>query len=196
VPASASSLAQQADEALAQDASYVQAVSSTLSDPTGNGSSNLQTLAANTQSALVPLGNVASGAASSVSGTSNLLSWVTGAQNASKAASAPKGQTTTTVTSTTAAPGTTAPPSASSPEASDTTACGSSGVSVNAGTTSCGFAENVQSAYFADGNSGGDASVVATSPATGKTYVMTCTADGDNNVTCTGGINASLTFAG
>jgi serine/threonine-protein kinase len=134
-----------------------------------------------------------------VSGTSNLLSWVTGAQNANKAASKKPAAAsgTTTVTTTAVVPGGGGSvANAGSAEASDTTACGSSGVSVNASTTSCAFAENVESAYFAGNNSGGPAPVTASSPATGENYTMNCESDTDGNVTCTGGVSASLTFSG
>jgi hypothetical protein len=197
VPASQSTLSQQADQAVTQDNGYLQAVGSTLSNPTGQASTQLQTLSTDTQSALVPLNAIIPGASGSVASTGNLLLWVQGAQQAAKKAS-PQSQT---VTSTTVVPGGGAAPTGAAPtgagaEALDTSACGTSGVYVNSATTSCGFAQNMQSNYFADGNSGGGAAVAAFSPATGKTYTFDCVRDGDGNVTCTGGVNGSLTFTG
>jgi Glucodextranase, domain B len=54
--------------------------------------------------------------------------------------------------------------------------------------TTCEFAENVRAAY----DSHGPGTVEAFSPATGKTYSMTCTAG--TPVECTGGNNASVYF--
>ena len=79
VPRSDSTLSQQAQQALVQENGYMQAVSSTLSNPVGQSASQLRTLATGTQSALVPLDSVAPGASSSLTGTDNLLSWVAGA---------------------------------------------------------------------------------------------------------------------
>jgi hypothetical protein len=72
--------------------------------------------------------------------------------------------------------------------------CGSpadqGGISVNA-VTSCPFAENVESAWE---SSGGASSVTASSPATGLTYTMSCTASGTGYEVCTGGDNAYVEF--
>jgi hypothetical protein len=87
VPNSDQTLSQQVQQALAQEAGYVQAVSATLAAPTGQSASQLQTLATGTQSALVPLAAVAAGAASSVSGAENLMSWATGAAGQAKSQS-------------------------------------------------------------------------------------------------------------
>jgi hypothetical protein len=192
VPASQTTLSQQADQAVTQDNGYLQAVGSTLSNPTGQASTQLQTLSTDTQSALVPLNAIIPGASGSVASTGNLLSWVQGAQQAAKASTQSQSQSQTG-TSTTVVPG--APPTGAGAEAPDTSECGTSGVYVNSD-TSCGFAQNMQSNYFADGNSGGEAAVNAFSPATGKTYTFNCAPDGDGNVTCTGGVNGSLTFTG
>lgn len=51
--------------------------------------------------------------------------------------------------------------------------------------TSCPFAEEVRRAYAASES----ATVVATSPVTGRTYTMTCTPQGQL-VACSGGENA------
>jgi hypothetical protein len=198
-PASEGTLSQQVSQALTQDTGYLQAVTSTLSNPSGTGPNQLQSLATNTQSAFVPLNGVVSSASSSVSGTGNLLSWDSSAVKTGKAVKKtavghpPPTSSTVTQTSTTVVGGSS---STGGDEGLDGTACSTRGVSVNASTTSCGFAENVEENYFGDGNSGGSASVTASSPATGKTYVMDCEPDNDGNVTCTGAINASLTFSG
>jgi hypothetical protein len=72
--------------------------------------------------------------------------------------------------------------------------CGSpadqGGISVNS-VTSCPFAENVESAWE---SSGGASSVTASSPATGLTYTMSCTASGTGYEVCTGGNNAYVEF--
>jgi hypothetical protein len=65
--------------------------------------------------------------------------------------------------------------------------CGS-GITADSVTT-CPFARNVVKAYR---SSGGAAEVDAYSPATNKTYHMTCS--GTSTTTCTGGHDASVTF--
>jgi len=67
--------------------------------------------------------------------------------------------------------------------------CGRS-LSVNEVTT-CGFAENVQGAYYEEVGSGAG-TVYAYSPATGQSYSMYCTA-GSPHV-CTGGNDAAVYF--
>ncbi|WP_072806433.1 hypothetical protein [Rhodococcoides yunnanense] len=64
-------------------------------------------------------------------------------------------------------------------------------VSSAAGTTitSCPFAEAVRVAYAGSGQAGAARVVNATSPVTGKSYAMNCSAVG-GLVTCTGGDNA------
>lgn len=57
--------------------------------------------------------------------------------------------------------------------------------------TTCGFAENVEAAYFAEIGSG-SGTVVAWSPTTERDYSMYCTA-GEPHV-CTGGNEAEVTF--
>lgn len=95
------------------------------------------------------------------------------------------GNRSTTSTSTSAAP-TPAPAPASG---SGSSSCGGS-LTVN-GHTSCSFAANVRSAYA--NSSGGDVTVAAFSPATGKVYAMTCTTAGGQHV-CTGGNGAAVYF--
>ncbi|WP_040791486.1 serine/threonine-protein kinase [Nocardia paucivorans] len=59
--------------------------------------------------------------------------------------------------------------------------------------TSCGFAEEVRKAYLASAGAGAtdgtSVTVTATSPVTGRSYTMTCTAE-KGLVTCSGGENA------
>lgn len=74
------------------------------------------------------------------------------------------------------------------------TACDQN-ISVNS-VTSCPFAENVFKAYWQNYKANGvqgSAVVSAYSPATNKTYTMTCTSDG-TTVNCTGGVNSFVTF--
>lgn len=67
--------------------------------------------------------------------------------------------------------------------------CGGS-LSANSVTT-CGFAENVRDAYFAEVGSGSGA-VVAYSPTTGQSYSMYCSAGSPHE--CTGGNDAAVYF--
>lgn len=64
------------------------------------------------------------------------------------------------------------------------------GARVGVGTTSttCGFAEQVRKAYIDGGGDGSKTSIRAKSPATGKTYTMSCS--GAKVTRCTGGRNA------
>jgi len=117
VPAGSAQLSQQAQQALTQDAGYLQIVSSTLADPTNGPASQLQTAAANTASAFVSLQAVVPNAQASISGTDTLSSWARqqslAAQHAAKAAqqreakkraarkAAPPTPPTTTTTTTT-----------------------------------------------------------------------------------------------
>jgi hypothetical protein len=73
--------------------------------------------------------------------------------------------------------------------ASGSSSCGG-GLSVGPSTT-CAFAENVESDYFAEIGSG-TGTVVSYSPVTGKVYSMYCTAGEPHE--CTGGNNASVFF--
>ena len=87
-PKGDTTLSGQVEQALTADNGYLQAVSSTLTTPTGTGAGQLQTLATGAQSAMVNLNSVVSGASSSVSGTSNLVSWAQGANTAAHHAAA------------------------------------------------------------------------------------------------------------
>jgi hypothetical protein len=114
-----------------------------------------------------------------------------GARAATPAPAAAKtaaGQPAQTVTQTAPAPAAAPAPAGASQY------CGSpadqGGISVNS-VTSCPFAENVESAWE---SSGGASSVTASSPATGLTYTMSCTASGTGYEVCTGGNNAYVEF--
>ncbi len=73
--------------------------------------------------------------------------------------------------------------------ASGSSSCGG-GLSVGPNTT-CAFAENVESDYFAEIGSG-TGTVVSYSPVTGRVYSMYCTAGEPHE--CTGGNNAFVYF--
>lgn len=64
---------------------------------------------------------------------------------------------------------------------------------VGGNTTTCSFATNVRNAFveYYQSTQKLSGTVKATSPATGKTYTMTCNDNGDY-VTCTGGTNATV----
>lgn len=76
-----------------------------------------------------------------------------------------------------------------SPGSSGSGNCGGS-LSANSVTT-CGFAENVEEAYYAEIGSG-SGTVIAYSPTTGQTYSMYCTAGSPHE--CTGGNDAAVYF--
>jgi flagellar basal body-associated protein FliL len=80
VPPTSTQLSQQAAQALTQENGYLQSVSTTLGDPTGNTVASVQPLASATSSAFVPLASVAPGASASIYGVDNLLSWTKGAR--------------------------------------------------------------------------------------------------------------------
>jgi hypothetical protein len=114
-----------------------------------------------------------------------------GARAATPAPAAAKtaaGQPAQTVTQTAPAPAAAPAPAGASQY------CGSpadqGGISVNS-VTSCPFAENVESAWESSGDA---SSVTASSPATGLTYTMSCTASGTGYEVCTGGNNAYVEF--
>jgi len=89
-----------------------------------------------------------------------------------------------------AAPATTTPASAY-PDVRGFRECDRSGtgpfaaVATGNSSTSCGFAVNVWQAYRDRGLNGGSGTVTAASPATGKTYEVTCS--GSQPAVCTGG---------
>ncbi len=75
VPAGSAQLSQQTQQALSQNAGYLQIVSSTLADPTSGAGSQLQSTAANTASAFVSLQAVVPNAQASISGSDTLSNW-------------------------------------------------------------------------------------------------------------------------
>jgi hypothetical protein len=172
-PSSAATVSQQAQQALDQDSGYVQAVSSTLKTPVGQSSSQLQTLSTGAQTALVSVNSLVPAAGDSVANTSNLLSWVSGAnkeQHHKPQRQAPS-NTNTAPSSSGATPAATPPPA--SPSLSP--ACGDPNISMNSA-TSCGFADAVFAQYAIDVQQGGASSyeVPATSPTTGGSYTDDC----------------------
>ena len=191
-PSNDVTLQQQTQQALTQETGYLQGVSATLADPIGQSSSALRTLATSTQAAFVPIALVAPGAPASISGTDNLLAWVSGANAAAKKATPPQvinNSTTTTVVA----------PALVSGEGQGVSYC-SPGVYVNSDTT-CPFAENVFSAYYdqyaSNGDTFGDYTVTATSPATGETYTDSCQESADGSqIDCSHGTDlVNLTTA-
>lgn len=78
------------------------------------------------------------------------------------------------------------------PEGGSTATSGNCGGTLSANqNTTCGFAANVQEAYYAEIGSG-SGTVYAYSPTTGQTYSMYCTAGSPHE--CTGGDNAAVYF--
>jgi hypothetical protein len=173
-------VSEQAQQAIAADDGYLQAVAATLATPVGTSSSNIQTLSTGAQTAMVALNTVVAGAGSSIGGSDNLLSWVAGAtgmeQSQSSASVSQSASSSQSV-------------AASSSAASAVTDCGGG---LTAGpNTSCAFAENVQQAYSSA--PGLVATVQAYSPVTGQTYSMSCAPAGAG-VTCSGANDASVSW--
>ena len=85
------------------------------------------------------------------------------------------------------------PGTAPAPEGgSSSSGSGNCGGSLSANeVTTCGFAENVEDAYYAEIGSG-SGTVIAYSPTTGETYSMYCTAGSPHE--CTGGNDAAVYF--
>jgi len=82
--------------------------------------------------------------------------------------------------------------SSPAPEESSSSGSGNCGGSLSAnGNTTCGFAVNVQQAYFEEIGSG-SGTVVAYSPTTGQAYSMYCTAGSPHE--CSGGNDAAVYF--
>lgn len=78
------------------------------------------------------------------------------------------------------------------PEGGSTATSGNCGGSLAANeNTTCGFAQNVEQAYYAELGSG-SGTVIAYSPTTGETYSMYCTAGSPHE--CTGGNDAAVYF--
>jgi hypothetical protein len=182
VPISQQQLTQQATQALTQETGYLQAVSSTLSDPTGSAPSSLQPLASATSSAFVPLANVAPGGASSISGIENLQSWTSGAKSATNRKKPPPQviNKTTVVTPPTAI---TPPVTQSAPDGGTRLVADTVGrPTISAGSSvSDGFARNILIAaadYQANGVLPENVTLSVSSPTTGGTYNVNYTNDG------------------
>jgi len=172
-PASETTLSQQAQQALTEETGYLQALASTLSSPTDQNASQLRPLLTATQSAMVPLEQVAPGASSSLDGLDNVLSWAAGAsalaQNARQKSQQQQQQQQT------------AQPTPGSP--AGMTACDQN-ISVGA-STSCSFADNVFAQYAQDvqqAGAPGSYSVDAYSPSTGQTYTDNCNYNPTNQI--------------
>jgi hypothetical protein len=187
VPGAASTLSQQAQQALTAVSGYDQAVSATLSTPVGQNSSQLQTLATGAQSALVAITPVVAGAGTSLTGTDNLLGWVNGAnalaQRQSAAAQHRSQQAQQRAVQ--QAVGSAASSSGGGGAAASLTGGTDCGSGLTAGpNTSCSFAENVQQAW--DAAPGQTATVTAYSPVTSQSYAMSCGPDQAGGILCTG----------
>lgn len=82
--------------------------------------------------------------------------------------------------------------SSPAPQGSSSSGSGNCGGSLSSnGNTTCGFAANVQQAYFEEIGSG-SGTVFAYSPTTGQSYSMYCTAGSPHE--CTGGNDAAVYF--
>ncbi len=188
VPAADTALAGHVQQAISADSGYLQAVSSTLATPTGSGGSQLQTLSTGAQTAMVNLDPIVSGASASITGTSNLVSWNHGAVDAHKAA-VQKARKAAQASGSSASSGSAQEPPAQSQTTPAPTPPGlascDQNISVNASTTTCGFADAVF-AQYADAvqENGGPVSttVTATSAATGDTYNDYCAYNSTNQL--------------
>ena len=180
-------LSQQATQALTQENGYLQAVSTTLDDPTGNTVASLQPLASATNSAFVALESVASGGNGSISGVDDLLKWTQNAnaqkdRNAKPNVIVQQNATTTTVAPTTTT--TVAPQSSSGGTSSgDTYRTVNDTVgrpTISAGqNVSDGFARNIRLSC----RSGGESSVRESDLDAGAAEV-------DHRDECVGGVKA------
>jgi hypothetical protein len=187
-PDSAQTLNQQATQALTQETGYLQAVNSTLADPSSNASGSLQSLASATNAAFVPLSSVAPGGPTSIYGVDNLLAWVAGAQAAGKRAEQPKVVVAPGATTTVTSPSSPTPAPSSDPAPSTGMRYCDQNIQADAQTTTCSLAEKTFSAYWSSGNSSsgwGDTVVSAYSPKTSQSYDMTCSTD-QTTVWCSG----------
>ena len=183
-------LSQQATQALTQENGYLQAVSTTLDDPTGNIVASLQPLASATNSAFVALESVAPGGNGSISGVDDLLKWTQGAnaqkdRNAKPNVIVQQNATTTTVAPTTTT--TVAPQSSSGGTSSgDTYRTVNDTVgrpTISAGqNVSDGFARNILIAaatYYKDNGALPDgATLTVSSPTSGSSYNVSYANDG------------------
>lgn len=178
VPARQQQLNQQATQALTQESGFLQAVNSTLADPSNSASGSLQSLASATNAAFVPLADVAPGGSTSVYGVDNLLSWVSGAQAAGKRNEKPKVivQNNTTTTTVPVTPTLDPNPGTSDAVSSLTPTYCSNGVYVETGVT-CGFAENVFAAVYSQWKDNGNVFPSSLSsvysPAAGSSFDLT-----------------------
>jgi hypothetical protein len=146
------------------------------------------------QSALVPIGILASGAGTSLSGADNLIAWANGAaaaarEGADKEKPHPPGSGSSSGASTSSSGGGSSTSSAGGSSTPASTDCG--GGIIAGPNTSCPFALNVHAAWQAA--PGVNNTVQAYSPVTGQTYTMTC-AQAGAGITCSGGNNASVSW--
>jgi len=187
-------LSQQATQALTQENGYLQAVSTTLDDPTGNTVASLQPLASATNSAFVPLGSVAPGGNASIFGVDNLLKWTQGA-NALKDRSNQKPPTTVVTPIPTTTVTTPSPAAAPDPAPTSSLSFCDQNIQVDSQTTTCPLAENTFRAYWTSGgpSTWGGAVVSAYSPKTNQSYDMSCTTD-QTMVWCTGTAGSSTLY--
>ena len=187
-PESGQTLNQEATQTLTQESGYLQAVNSTLANPSNNASGSLQSLASATNAAFVPLSSVAPSGSTSIYGVDNLLSWVAGAQAAGKRAEQPKVFVTPGPTTTVTSPSSPTPAPSSSPAPRTGMRYCDQNIQADAQTTTCSLADNTFSAYWNSGNSSsgwGDTVVSAYSSKTGQSYSMTCSTD-HTTVWCSG----------
>jgi hypothetical protein len=197
VPSSSTQLSQQAKQALTQENGYLQSVSTTLGDPTGNTTASVQPLASATSSAFVPLASVAPRGSASIYGVDNILAWSQGATAAANR-NAPRAvvNNNTTVVN---PPVVVTPPSSSggAPNSGSMRFCDQN-IQADSISTSCQLAENTFVAYWNSGSldSGwGDATVTAFSPVTNQSYSMSCTTD-QVTVNCFGTAGSSTLRVG
>ena len=89
-------------------------------------------------------------------------------------------------------PGGAAPAGAAAPAVASSSSSGNCGGALSANEhTTCGFAENVEDAYYSEIGSGSGV-VYAFSPTTNQEYSMYCTAGSPHE--CTGGNDAAVYF--
>ena len=186
VPPGSEQLAANARQTLSREAAYLSAVAGALDRPAGPGGRQAPTLAGNLVDALDVVSPTDADWSQTVSGADNLGAWTGRNLRAKRRAdrrrkddrNAPGGSS----------PGAAAPQPAPAAAGTD---CGS-GLRAGPNTT-CGFAANVREAY--NDAPGSSATVEVFSPATGRTYTMSCRPAG-SGVTCSGGNDASVSFGG
>ena len=195
VPPTYTQLSQQATQALTQENGYLQAVSTTLDDPTGNTVASLQPLASATSSAFVPLGSVAPGGNVSIFGVDNLLKWTQGPTPKGTSRSEADHHCDRSHHHQHRSPFARARRSDPAPASPSLTFCDQN-IQADPQTTTCPLAENTFVAYYNSGSTSsgwGDAVVSAYSSKTGQTYDMSCTTD-QATVSCTGMAGSSPLF--